>query len=181
MANRHFRHTPSGHRPTPAPPPKAFFLAALRIPSQTHPLSCGYSATYKRCLSASIRPLCAFMRQLSVSIRRASEPDPARHAARPAPSASAPAAKRQIEHVKIPKKGTFRPKTASKKFGRGLQIRSQMWEEVGESPRRLWLSRKPLSPPLSPAIHAASPLSSPVICAGPGPSAGVCFLGQILV
>jgi len=107
MANRPSRHTPSGHRQTVAPPAQVFFMAAIRIPSQPHPLLCGYSATYKRRLSASIRPRSASIRQLYASIRRRSETDPARYAARPTPSASAPAEKRQIEHFKIPQKGTF--------------------------------------------------------------------------
>ena len=162
MDNHRSLHTPSGHRQTLAPPPKVFFLAAFRISSHTHPLLCNYSATYKRYLSASIR-------QLSASIRRGSETDPARYAARPCPSETAPAEKRQIEHLKIPQKGTFRLKNAPKKFGSGLLTRSQTWGAVGESTRQLWLSRKPLSPPLSPLINAASNLSPLIICAVPGP------------
>jgi len=181
MANRHSLRTPSGHRQTLAPPSKAFFLAAIRISSHTHPLLCGYSATYKRRLSASIRPRSASMRQLSASIRRRSETHPVRDAARPTPSASAPREKRQIEHLKIPQKGTFGLKTAPKKFGSGLLTRSQKWGAAGESTRQLWLSRAPLSPPLSPLINAASNLSPLIICAGPGPKARVCFLSQFLV
>jgi hypothetical protein len=135
MDNRRSHHTPSGHRQAPAPPAQVFFPAAIRILSQTYPLLCGYSATYKRRLSASIRQLSASIRQLSASIRRGSETDPARYAARFGPSETAPGRKRQIEHFKIPKKGTFRPKTAPKKFGSGLLTRSQTWVAAGESTR----------------------------------------------
>ena len=141
MDNHHSLRTPSDHLQTLAPPPKAFFLAAMRISSQTHPLLCGYSATYKRFLSASIR-------QLSASMRRGSETDPARYAARFGRSETASAEKRQIEHLKIPKKGTFRPKTAPKKFGSGFITRSQTRVTAGESLRHIWLSRE-LVPPLS--------------------------------
>jgi hypothetical protein len=120
MANRHSFRPPSGHHQTLAPPPKTFFPAAFRIPSHAHTLLCGCSVTYQRCLCASIRQLSASMRQLCASIRRGPETDPARYAARPGPSARAPAEKRQIEHLKIPQKCTFRPKTAPKKFGSGF-------------------------------------------------------------
>ena len=148
MDNHHSLRTPSDHLQTLAPPPKAFFLAAMRISSQTHPLLCGYSATYKRFLSAFIRQLAASMRQLSASMRRPSETDPARYAARFGRSETASAEKRQIEHLKIPKKGTFRPKTAPKKFGSGFITRSQTRVTAGESLRHIWLSRE-LVPPLS--------------------------------
>jgi hypothetical protein len=114
MASRHALCPPSGHRPTLAPPSKAFSPATMRIPSQPHPLLCGYSATYKRYLCASIRQLPASMRQLCASIRRASETDPARYAARPGQSETASGEKRQIEHLKILKKGPFRPKKGPK-------------------------------------------------------------------
>ena len=117
MANRHPLLTPSGHRQTLAPPSKVFFLAAIRNSSHPHPLLCGYSMTYKRRLSASIRPRSASIRQLSASIRRGSETDPARYAARFGPSETAPCRKRQIEHFKILQKGTFGPKTASGAWG----------------------------------------------------------------
>jgi len=135
MANRHFLRAPSNHRQTLISLPKMFFLAAIRISSQTYPLLCGHSASYKRRLSASIRSRSASMRQSSASIRRRSGTDPARDAARPTPSASAPAEKRQIEHFKIPQKGTFRPKTAPKKLGSGLPTRSQTWGDAGFSLR----------------------------------------------
>jgi hypothetical protein len=131
-----------GHRQTLAPPPKVFFLAAMRITSQTYPLLYGNSVTYKRCFCASIRQLCASMRQLCASIRRASETDPARYAARFGRSETASAQKRQIEHFKIAKKSTFRPKTALKKFGGGFVTRPQTREAPGESLRHIWLSRE---------------------------------------
>jgi hypothetical protein len=109
MANRHALRPPSGHRQTLAPPPKVFFPAAIRISSHPYPLLCGYSASYVRRLSASIR-------QLSASIQRGSETDPACYAARFGPSETAPRKIRQIEHFKIPQEGTFRPKTAPKKI-----------------------------------------------------------------
>jgi len=135
MDNRHSLRLPSGHHQTLAPPPKVFFLAAIRIPSHPHPLLCGYSTSSKRRLSASIRSRSASMRQSSASIRRGPEPDPARDAARPTPSASAPAEKRQIEHFKIPQKGIFRPKTTPKKLGSGLPTRSQTGGNAGFSLR----------------------------------------------
>jgi len=161
MANHPSFRPPFGHRQTIAPPLKAFSPAAFRISSHSYPLLCGYSATYKRCLSASIRPRSASMRILSASIRRGSETDPARYAARPGPSETPPCRKRQIEHLKIPQKGTFGLKTAPKKLGSGLLTRSQTWGDAGFSPRQFWLSREPLSPPLSPSINAASNLSPP--------------------
>jgi hypothetical protein len=145
MANRHALRISYGHRPTLATPSKAFFLAAMRISSQTHPVLCGYSATYMRCLCASIRQLCASMRQLCASIRRPSETDPARYAARPGRSETASAEKRQIEHVKIPKKGTFRPKTAPKKFESGWPTRPETWVAAGFS-LRLQVDQKPVLP-----------------------------------
>jgi hypothetical protein len=141
MANRHSLHTPSGHRPTLAPSPQAFSLAAIRISSHTLPLLCGNSASYQRRLCASIRQLSASMRQLSASIRRGPETDPARYTARFGRSETAPAEKRQIEHFKIPKKGTFRPKTAPKKFGNGLPTRPQTKVAAGESLRQEGLFR----------------------------------------
>jgi hypothetical protein len=161
MDNLHSLRTTSGRRQTFAPPAQVFFLAAIRIPSHTHPLLCGYSASYKRHLSASIRHLSASMRQLSASIWRGSETDPARYAARFGSSETASREIRQIEHLKIPQKGTFGLKAAPKKFGRGLLTRSQMWVAAGLSLRQLWLSRESLSPPLSPSINAASNLSLP--------------------
>jgi hypothetical protein len=125
MDNRHFLCTPSCHRPTLAPLSKVFSLAAMRISSHTHQLLCGHSATYRRPLCASVRQLSEFMRQLSASIRRPSEPDPAHYAARFGRSETASAEKRQIEHLKKSKKGTFRPKTAPKKFGSGFITRPQ--------------------------------------------------------
>ena len=125
MDNRHSLRTPSGHRPTLAPPSKAFFPASFRISNHTHPLLCGYSATYKRRLSASIRQLPASIRQLSASIRRGSETGPARYAARFGPSETAPRKIRQIEHFKIPQKGTFRLKNAQKKI----------WERLTNPPQ----------------------------------------------
>ena len=47
------------------------------------------------------------MRKLSASIRPGSETDPARYAARTCPSETAPRRKRQIEHPKKFKMGTF--------------------------------------------------------------------------
>jgi hypothetical protein len=110
MANRHAHRPPSRHRQIITLPPKAFFLAAIRILSHPHPLLCGHSVSYQRYLCASIRQLSAFMRQLSASIRRPSESDPARYAARFGRSETASGRKRQIEHFKIPQKCTFCPK-----------------------------------------------------------------------
>ena len=125
MANHRSPRPPSGHPQTLAPPPKAFFLSAMRISSHTLPLLCGNSASYKRHLCASIRQLSASMRQLCASIRRGSETDPARYAARIGRSETASREIRQIEHLKIPQTGTFRPKTAPKKFGNGFITRPQ--------------------------------------------------------
>jgi hypothetical protein len=141
MANHPSCHTHSRHRQTLAPSPKVFFLAAIRISSHTLPLLCGNSASYQRRLCASIRQLSASMRQLCASIRRGSETDPARYAARIGRSATASGRKRQIEHLKIPQKGTFRPKTAPKKFGNGLPTRPQTKVAAGESLRQESLFR----------------------------------------
>ncbi len=55
----------------------------IRIPNGPYPFLCGYSASYKRCLYASIRFLSAF-------IRCASEPHAARYPVHTCPSASPP-------------------------------------------------------------------------------------------
>jgi hypothetical protein len=147
MVNRHFLRPPSGYRQTLAPPPKVFFLAAIRITSHAYPFLYGNSTSYRRCLCASIRPRPASIRQLSASIRRGSESDPARYAARFGPPETASGRKRQIEHFKIPQKGTFRPKTAPKRFASRLITRSQTRVAAGES-TRLQGDKKPVLPRL---------------------------------
>jgi hypothetical protein len=53
-------------------------MAPFRILSLTHPIFCGY-------LTSCIRKRSDFFRKLSACIRRASDPDAARDAARPCP------------------------------------------------------------------------------------------------
>jgi hypothetical protein len=60
---------------TPSIPARPFFLAAFRILSLPHPISCGYLLTYRR-------DLAAFLRRASDAMRDDMRVDPA-HPARP--------------------------------------------------------------------------------------------------
>jgi hypothetical protein len=61
-------------------PVRSFSMSPFRILSLSHPISCGYSASY--------------LRKPSASLRRASVADAARDAARLCPSGTAPGKKR---------------------------------------------------------------------------------------
>jgi len=167
MANRRFLCTPSGHPEKITHPSKSFFAAAFRIASPTYPLLCGYSASYKRCLCASMRPFSASIRQLSASIRRTSETDPARDAARPTPSASAPRGIRQIEHLKTSKMGIFLAFTKRFWTGMGGEAGMRARQCLGGPPASRLAGREGLrsaQPPVTP-LAMRSPISLSMLSA----------------
>jgi hypothetical protein len=102
-----------------SPIPERFFDAPFRIASLPQPHHNRFYASFQRLLSASSPTA---LRKRAASLRRASDLDAARHAARPCPSGTAPGSLGHIGQQKCVKNRPKRPKEVKKWVKKQVKI-----------------------------------------------------------